>query len=151
MLKLHHESTLNFLIDKFNLDSLFNIELKQYLELHCFNKDELIYTSGENLEYLYLLVDGSAQSFNEANINYRNLYTLYSSFSVIGSLELFTDSKFSYNVKSLEECMCIAIHRDIINEFLLEDVKFLKFFCKDFSSKLSIDNINFNKIKRDAV
>lgn len=148
MLKLHHEPTLNFLIDKFNLDNLFNIDFRQYLELHCFNKDELICIRGKKLEYLYLLVDGSAKSFNESNINYNNLYN---SFSVIGSLELFNESEFNYNVKSLGECMCIAIHSDIINDFLLNDIKFLKFFCKDFSNKLSIETTKFTKIKRDAV
>lgn len=154
MLKLHHEPTLNHFIDKFNLNDLFNIELKKYLELHCFNKDEIIYKCNQSFDYLYFLVDGTAQSFYDYNIEIDNLYNFYTPFSTIGSIEFFNESKFNYNIKSLEECICIGIHRDMINNFFMNDIKFLKYFCKIFSNKLSTELIEFidlNKVKRDAI
>ncbi|MGL5711800.1 MAG: hypothetical protein ACRCX2_02170 [Paraclostridium sp.] len=144
MLKLHHDSTLDHFINKFELNSLFNVEFKKYLELHCFNKDELICVHNQDVEFLYFLVDGSAKSFND----------FYSPFSVIGGLEFFNESSFLYNIKALEECICIGIHRDIINDFFMDDIKFLKYFCKNFSNNLSTNSINFidlSKRKRDVV
>lgn len=154
MLKLHHESTLNYFIEKFELNNLFDIELKKHLELYCFNKDDMICIHNQNFEFLYFLVDGTAKSFSDFQENRNNLYNLYTPFSIIGALEFFNDSNFTYNIKALEECICIGIHRDVINDFFINNTKFLKYFCKNFSNRLSTESIDFidlNDKKRDVV
>ncbi|MEF9992077.1 MAG: hypothetical protein RR765_08265 [Peptostreptococcaceae bacterium] len=142
MLKLHHEDTLKYYVNKYKILDIFKIDFTKNMELHCFCKDEFIVCECTSPNYLYFLVEGKINKINfPINSN------------VIGALEIFTDSNFNYNLKAIDDCICIGIPRCIVENIAFENINFLKYFCRLFSSEIHENNSseNFFKKEKDAI
>lgn len=153
MLKLHHEQTLKYYIDKCNINDIFNVNFIKNMELHCFNKNEFITCKNSTPDYLYFLVDGTIVKFEDSYSLQNNSSDIYNEFHIIGALEIFTHSNFDYNLKALDDCICIGIPIYIIKNIAFKDAHFLKYFCEFFSSKIYNNNFksNFFNKEKDAI
>lgn len=153
MLKLHHEASLRYYIENYKINNMFEINLTSHMELHCFNKNELIVLKNTFPDYLYFFVEGSAvkleNSYSDNNIIKASINNL----NVLGCLELFTQNKFEYSLRALDECICIAIPLSIIKDISFTDSTFLNYFCKSFANSIYNNSleINFLNKEKDAI
>jgi len=153
MLKLHHEDTLRYYIENYKINKMFEINLNSHMELHCFNKNELIVLKDSFPNYLYFFVEGTAVKLENLYNNNDIIKASTENLNVLGSLELFTQNRFEYSLRALDECICIAIPLSIIKDIAFKDPTFLTYFCKTFANSIYNNSleINFLNKEKDAI
>ncbi|WP_270659169.1 hypothetical protein, partial [Paraclostridium bifermentans] len=88
-------------------------------------------------------------SFDNNNI----LKSSINNLNIIGSLEIFTENKFEYSLKALDECIFIGIPVSIIKDIAFKDPTFLSYFCKSFANSIYNNDLetSFLKKEKDAI
>lgn len=137
MFKLNNNSKLNYYINKYNIDDIFSIDMINFMELHKFKKNEHICLSGDELDYLYFFVDGKAKVYISAPNGKSLLIRFYSPIQIIGDTEILNKTSIDCNIQAMEECLCLAIPRSVIEDIALKDAKFLAYTCRQLAFKLS--------------
>ena len=124
-------------ISKYNINEIFTNDMKQFMELMIFKKNEHICKDGEVIEYLFFFVKGKAKVYTTLGNGKSLLLCFYKEFKVLGDLEIIECETASTNVQVIEETLCIGISKENVNKYLLKDSKFLTFICSSLSSKLN--------------
>ena len=153
MLKLHHDDSLRYYIENYKINNMFDVNLNSHMELHCFNKNELIVLKKTNPDYLYFLVEGTTIKLENSFDNNNILKSSINNLNIIGSLEIFTENKFEYSLRALDECIFIGIPVSIIKDIAFKDPTFLSYFCKSFASSIYNNDLetSFFKKEKDAI
>ena len=128
---------LNNFIKKYNIDEIFNKDMRFIMELFLYEKNEYICKEGEPINYLYFFLDGKAKVYNNLSNGKALLLCFYHGLMLLGDLEMINPQPTNCNVQVIEETYCIAISTDNIKLHLMEDPKFLKFICKSLGEKLN--------------
>lgn len=152
MLKLHHDDSLRYYIENYKINNIFDVNLNSHMELHCFNKNELIILKNTTPDYLYFLVEGTAIKL-ENSFDNNIIKASIDNLNIIGSLEIFTQNKFEYSLRALDECVFIGIPISIIKDLAFKDPNFLSYFCKSFANSIYNNDleISFFKKEKDAI
>ena len=137
MFKVIDDNKLNYYIKKYNINDIFSNDMKKYMEIHHFKKNEHICSAGEELRYLYFFIDGRAKVYITAPNGKSLLIRFYSPIQIIGDTEILNNTNIDCNIQAVEDCICIAILREVIEEIALKDPKFLYYTCKQLAFKLS--------------
>lgn len=153
MLKLHHDDSLRYYIENYKINNMFDVNLNSHMELHCFNTNELIVLKSTTPNYLYFLVEGTAIKLENSFDNNNILKSSINNLNIIGSLEIFTENKFEYSLRALDECIFIGIPVSIIKDVAFKDSTFLSYFCKSFANSIYNNDleISFLKKEKDAI
>ena len=61
MIKIEDSKKIEEYIKTYEMENLFSDNMKEYMTLYMFNKNEYIYREEEYLENMYFLVDGKAK------------------------------------------------------------------------------------------
>ncbi len=138
MIKIDDQQKLKYYIEKYDIDNIFESNMKDYMELHLFSKDEHICRSNERITYFYFLVDGRAKAYTLLSNGKSLLLRFYNPLQVIGDIEfLELDTAADCNMAAVKECLCIGISLDNIRKYASNDSTFLKYICKSLGKKLS--------------
>ena len=62
-MKINDNEKLKYFIDKYKINNIFSKDMTNFMELHIFNKGELICNLNEEMDYLYFFVYGKAKVF----------------------------------------------------------------------------------------
>jgi len=124
-------------VSKYNINEIFTYDMKQFMELMIFKKNEHICRDGEVIEYLFFFVKGKAKVYTTLSNGKSLLLCFYEKFKVLGDLEIIDCETASTNVQVIEDSLCIGISKENVNNYLLKDSKFLRFICSSLSSKLN--------------
>ncbi|MGL5381239.1 Crp/Fnr family transcriptional regulator [Clostridium sp.] len=127
--------SLNY-IKKFSLRNYFNDDLIQCCEIHIFDKNELICTLNESMDYMYFLVQGKAKVYTLLSTGKSLLICFNRPLSIMGDLEFMDNPLADCNVLSLEECTLLAFPFNKIREFAYNDPIFLRFIISSLHIKL---------------
>lgn len=136
MLRINDESKLEYYIDKYNIEDIFDKNMKKYMELILFNKNDHICRSTEKIEYFYFLVEGKVKVYTLLKNGKSLLLQFYKPLNIFGDIEVVDVDKTSSNVQAMESTLCIGISMENLRENALGDTKFLKYICKSLGSKL---------------
>ncbi len=103
-------------------------------------KGSSILCPGENNNYLYILIKGSANVViqNLSGIGFA-LYT-YNAYSCFGELELFNNNIKTFDVVSQTDCETIIIQKEKVFEWMKADFEFTKFLIEQLTEKLLISS-----------
>lgn len=137
MIKINDKNKLNYYIKKYKIDEIFSSNMSSYMELHYFKKNEHICSSGEELKYLYFFLDGKAKVYIAAPNGKSLLIRFYAPIQIIGDTEILNNTTIDCNIQAVEDSLCLAIPRNIIEKIALKDVHFLSYVCKQLAFKLS--------------
>ena len=107
------------------------------MELHFFKKGSHICQKGDKLDYFYFFVKGRAKVYISTPNGKSLLIRFYSPLQLIGEAEITCDKDADCNIQAIEDCICIGIPINIIQEISTYDPKFLKFICQSLSYKLT--------------
>ena len=142
MIKVNNEKLKEKYINKYDLNNIFSNDMKEYMELILFEKNQYICRENEKIEYIFFFVKGKAKVYTVLQNGKSLLLSFYYPFMVLGDLEIVSLSRASTNVQVLEDSYCIALPFYKVRNILLEDPKYLRFTCASLGEKLKQSSKN---------
>lgn len=142
MQQIHNIDELNYYVHKFKVADIFEKDMRGFMELHSFQRGEQIYRTSEKAGYLYFLVKGKFKVFTVPKNGKALLLRFYEPFQVIGDIELLCEVDSICNLEVLNEVICIGISVEIIKNYCMDDMKFLKYIAKNLAQKFLESSIS---------
>lgn len=115
--------------------TLFSFNVLPYVELHYFQKKEMICNEGIDLPYLYYLISGKAKIYMSHKNGKVSLINFIQSPSFIGELGLIGVESVTKAVEVIEDCICLALPLKDCQHLLLQDATFLQKLCRFIGEK----------------
>ncbi len=82
MQKINNIKELDKYITKYDMDRLFTKDMKPFMELFCYKKNEYIIKDNEKMHYLIFLIKGKAKVFTTLSNGKSLLLCFYQDFKV---------------------------------------------------------------------
>lgn len=142
MKRIKDKELINKYIKLHNIEDLFSDNIKSNLELLFFNKRELIFRDGGQVEYLMFFVEGKAKVYSSLKNGKLLLLDFYKELDTLGDVELITNDLSSCNVEAIEPCVCVGIPLKRLENIYHEDTKLLNFLCRSLGKKLKRSSRN---------
>ncbi|MBC8062017.1 MAG: cyclic nucleotide-binding domain-containing protein [Clostridiaceae bacterium] len=142
MQQIYSLDELNYYIEKFDISDVFEKDMRNFMELHSFQRGEQIYRTSEKTEYLYFLVKGKFKVFTTPKNGKTLLLRFYQPFQVLGDVELICQVNSICNLEVLNEVTCIGIPLEIIRDNCMKDTKFLNYIAQNLAQKLLESSIS---------
>lgn len=136
MKKINDSKLVNQYVEKYNINEIFSKDIKPYTELFLFSKGDHICREGERLSHLFFLVEGKAKVYSSLSNGKTILICFYNSGKLIGDVEFMKFEPANSNFQVTEDSYCIAISLQRVREYLLDDIKFMRFMCESLKEKL---------------
>lgn len=136
MIKTNNVKELNKYILKYTMNDIFTKDMKPFMELLFYKKNEHIIKESEEINYLLFLVKGKAKVYVTLSNGKSLLLCFYQGFKVLGDLEVIDSKNAASNVQVIEDTYCIGISFVNVRTYLLNDAKFLRFICSSLGEKL---------------
>lgn len=136
MKRVNDRNLLEGYIRQFSLDSLFQKDMRPYMNLMSFERGECICNTGDELEYFYFNVYGKLKVYTLMENGKSLLLRFNKPLSVVGDLEFMSGYKIKCNVDSLNESHLIGIKLEDIKNQVGSDPVFLSFVIKSLGYKL---------------
>ncbi|MGE7888534.1 transcriptional regulator YeiL [Bacillus cereus] len=115
--------------------TFFSFHVLPYVELHSFQKNEMICNEGNDLPYLYYLISGKAKIYMSHKNGKVSLINFIQTPSFIGELGLIGVENITKSIEVLEDCVCLALPLKECQHLLLRDATFLQHLCKFIGKK----------------
>jgi len=137
MKNITEEKLLDYYISKYNMNEIFETNMKPYMEIVEYSKGENIVAIGMNIDYFYFIVEGKAKIFKELENGKSVLLRFTRPLSELGSMELLKEDKTADTcVQALYSTTVIRIPMDVILDKSKNDILFHKYIIKRLSHKL---------------
>jgi CRP/FNR family transcriptional regulator, putaive post-exponential-phase nitrogen-starvation regulator len=136
MKRISDPTMLDFYIKKYELNSIFQDPMTEYMELLRFSKGELICSKGNKMNYVYFIVEGKVKIYILQEDGKLVLLRFNRPLSILGDVEFIKDSNIQCNVESLNETLLIGIPMEAARKHAYNDPEFLRFIIKNLSHKL---------------
>ncbi|AWK52319.1 hypothetical protein DIC82_15505 [Clostridium beijerinckii] len=137
MIKIEDHKKIEGYIKTYEMKSLFLDNMKEYMTLYMFNKNDYICREEEQLENMYFLVDGKAKVSKHLENGKSLLISFYMPLTIIGDVEFIRNDVTDCSVQAIEDTYCIGINFNIVRKKLIKDCKFLLKICEYLSDKLT--------------
>ncbi|EOO72046.1 DNA-binding transcriptional activator YeiL [Bacillus cereus VD021] len=125
--------------------TLFSFQVLPYVEIHSFQKKEMICNEGVDLPYLYYLISGKAKIYMSHKNGKISLINFIQAPSFIGELGLIGVESVTKAVEVIEDCICLALPLKDCQHLLLQDATFLQKLCKFIGEKTITRTENYAK------
>lgn len=122
-------------VQHFSFQTFFSFDIFPYIEVHSFQKKELICNEGEELPYLYYLISGKAKIYMSHQNGKTSLINFVKAPSFIGELGLIGVESVTKGIEAIEPCICLALPLKDCQHLLLQDAHFLQQLCKFIGEK----------------
>ena len=142
MIKIEDYKKIEEYIKRYEMESLFLDNMKEYMMLYMFNKNEYICREEEHLKNIYFLVDGKAKVSKHLENGKSLLISFYIPLTIIGDVEFIQNNVTDCSVQAIEDTYCIGINFNIVRSKLTKDCKFLLKICEYLSGKLTNNSNN---------
>jgi cAMP-binding proteins - catabolite gene activator and regulatory subunit of cAMP-dependent protein kinases len=136
MKKIVKPLMINEYIQEYNIDSFFNNNISNYVELLLFKKGEHICIEGEPIDYLLFFIKGKAKIYTTLKNGRNTLVCFYNPFKLIGELEIIISEPAISSIQVVEDSFCLGIPIKIVNENLITDIKFIRLVSESLGEKL---------------
>jgi len=136
MQRITDKKELEYYINRFDIDSIFEKDMRKYMELHIFSKGEQIYNAGTKADYVYFIVKGKFKVLMVQKNGKSILLRFYEPFLMLGDIELLGYVDPLCSLEALNEVICLGISVEVIRTQSMEDPKFLSFVAKSLAQKL---------------
>lgn len=136
MIKVNDLKIIDEYINKYDITKIFTEDMKPFLELFFWKRNEHICRENEELKYLLFFVKGKAKVYTTLSNGKSLLLCFYEGFRVIGDLEIINSQRATANVQVIEDTYCIGISQENVRTYLLNDARFLRFVCGSLGQEL---------------
>jgi len=142
LIKIEDDKKLEEYIKKYEMENLFSDNMKEYMTLYIFSKNEYICREEEQLENMYFLVYGKAKVSKHLENGKSLLICFYMPLTIIGDVEFIRNNVTDCSVQAIEDTYCIGINFNIVRSKLTKDCKFLLKICEYLGGKLTNNSNN---------
>jgi len=139
---INNKEKLNYYIDKFNINSIFSVDMVKHMELHLFDRDEHIYKTNDKIDYFYFLVEGRAKVYILLSNGKSLLLMFCNPLRILGDVEILDSNIANCNLQALKQCLCIGISFEKIRKYAIDDPVFLKYMCRSLGEKLTKNTLS---------
>jgi CRP-like cAMP-binding protein len=122
-------------LEQSDFQSLFSFDIQPYVEIHTFQKKEILCQEGEQFPYLYYLLAGKARIYMSHKNGKISLINFVEAPAIIGELGLVGVETLAKGIEAMEPCVCLAVPLNTYQHLLLQDVHFLLRLCKILGEK----------------
>ncbi|SKA92969.1 cAMP-binding domain of CRP or a regulatory subunit of cAMP-dependent protein kinases [Caloramator quimbayensis] len=136
MIKINDKRRLEKYILNHRINEIFDNDIKCFMELFYFKRNEYICKEGEDVPYLFFFVEGKVKIYITMSNGKSLLICFYDDFRIIGDMEMMSVKPATNNVQAIQDTYCIGISMETARKYLLNDVKFLRFMCGSLGDKL---------------
>lgn len=140
MKMLHDDQLLQQYIEKADGYSLLDSSLKQYMTLALFDQDEYIYQQEDELEHLYIFVQGTIKVSYVSENGKETIFRILKQPRFMGEIELLLDSPATCTIQALDPVYCILLPLRNCRDVLLADPVFLRYISRNLAEALYISN-----------
>ncbi len=137
MIKLENPDLINKYVVKYDIDNIFANDMRPYMELLYYRKNDFICREGDVIDYLFFIVDGKSKVFTTVSNGKSLLLCFYHALRIIGDVEILGSKTATSNVQVIEDTYCIGMTKENVSKHLFEDAKFLKYMCNSLGQKLN--------------
>ena len=141
MKRINSEVKLEHYIKKYNIKDYFGIDMKEYMELHSFNKGSHLVKNNEPIDYFYFFVEGKVKVYTVLKNGKSLLFRLYKPLNIIGDVEFIDCDTANSNIEAINECLCIGISMNNLRKYAVNDPTFLKCMCTSLGKKFISSSI----------
>lgn len=142
MIKIENNKQIEEYIKAYKVENLFSDNMKRYMILYMFDKNEYICREEEQLENMYFLVEGKAKVSKHLENGKSLLISFYVPLTIIGDVEFIRNNATDCSVQAIEDTYCIGINFSVVRSLLTKDCKFLLNICEYLSRKLTSNSNN---------
>ncbi|NFR87224.1 MULTISPECIES: cyclic nucleotide-binding domain-containing protein [unclassified Clostridium] len=142
MIKVNDFKKIHEYIEKYKINDMFSIDMREYMSLYMFARNEYICKEEEVLNKMFFVVDGKAKVYKNLENGKSLLLSFYNPFTVVGDIEFLDNNSADCNVQVIKDTYCIVIEFSIIKDKLMDDCKFLRNRCKYLGEKLRCNSKN---------
>ncbi|SFC91035.1 transcriptional regulator YeiL [Clostridium uliginosum] len=136
MVKINDFKLIDYYIEKYKINQLFTKDMREFMELFLFKKNEHICRDGEDINYIFFFLEGKVKVYITLSNGKSLLNCFYQEFKMIGDIEIINLNRASTNVQAIEDTYCIGISLENARQHLINDAKFLRFLCNSLGEKL---------------
>lgn len=122
-------------IKKWRLENALNSKI-EYLQLHEFKEGEMVFFSGDELNYIYIIVSGKLRIFPISSTGKEILLCLGEPLDIMGDIEYITKEKINNNVMALKDTMLIGIPKRNMAKVLDKNEEMYRFMLDTMARKL---------------
>ncbi len=115
-------------------------DFAQNMDIVYFKKDQIIQQKAQEPQFLYFILKGLVEEYNENEVNF--VYSKNEIFSHISLIENYS----KYTFKAKEECICYALPKEIFLNILHVNERLESYFFQSIADKLN-NSINQEKNK----
>lgn len=146
MERVDNEDLIKYYMDKYNIVDFFDDNIYEHIELHRFNKNELVLRSDDKLMYYYLFVKGKIKVTYQFENGRSILLKFYDEFNSLGNLELLNEIPIRCNVEAIEDSELIAVSAELLRKDYIDNPKFLRHIINSLSEKMyaTMNNTSYN-------
>lgn len=142
MKTIDNSKILENFVRKYNILDLFESDIRPYLKLYYYRKNDYIVQYGDEMDTLLFQVSGKAKVYIPTENGKSLLLCFYEPFKTFGDLELIGESLATSNVQVVKDTYCIGISLKILREKFFDDSKFLRYICNSLAQKLKQSSNN---------
>lgn len=142
MNRINNQTKLDNYIKKYNIENFFGIDMKNYMELHSFDKGSHLVKTNEPINYFYFFVEGKVKVYTVLKNGKSLLFRLYKPLNIIGDVEFIDCNTANSNIEAINECLCIGISMINIRKYAINDPLFLKCMCTSLGKKFISSSIS---------
>ncbi|MDQ0155460.1 Crp/Fnr family transcriptional regulator [Robertmurraya andreesenii] len=136
MKKINDRQLLSDLLIRHNLLTVFNKEHLEHFNLYMLEKGEVVFSVGDHLEELLLLVRGRVKISTPLPNGKSLLLRFNNSPSMVGELEFVTKRQARNSVECLSECLLIGIKFNLLYEHYYNHPAFLQYIVQHLGNRL---------------
>ena len=133
---------LQLYLEKLKQGHMISEELLPCFQFYQFHKGDFILHQGQQLEILYILIDGKIKTCHTTSNGIISLLAICQSMSVIGEIEFLNHQDVINDIYAIDECLCLGISIKNYEHLLLNDLSFMRYLATTTSQKLSNSNHN---------
>lgn len=121
---------------EYKIESIFTDGVKEQLSLYSFRKGEILCTKGDQLQTLYIIVNGKLKIFTTSPEGNTLIVRFKTPLAVVGDIEYVSGMSVLNTVEAVTEGELIAVRFEVLRAMETIQVEFLQFLLKIITQKL---------------
>lgn len=140
MKRVNDNELLKILFERHKIDRYFETDIKDDVYLVKFEKNETIQSTGDQVDVLYFLVDGSVKVNKSQMDGKSKMICIVNAFDMLGDIEIFADMDYVNDIVALKDTYCLGLNLTMYKEILLADPIFVKYMAKSLAKIVLLNN-----------
>ncbi len=140
------EKEISSYLDKFGLGQIFSKLHQDDFSLVHIPKGDILCLKGEEMKYMYLIVEGKAKIYAATLDDKRLILRFQKAPEIIGDIEFIEDPVVHHTVEAGTDCKALKVSYEVIRRKVGDDPAFLAYMLRVVTRKLrgKTDAVTFN-------